>query len=99
DLPSPLKALKKQWYLVIPLVALIWLLISGYTPLFAGTVGLAFTVVLILGASVAIGLPNPAIRALFWIGLGLVCAAFLQFGIWVVAVAILILIIINAFRK
>src|SRR5690554_7066397 len=52
DLPSPLNALKKQWYLVIPLVALVWLLVGGYTPLFAGTVGLAFTVVLILGASV-----------------------------------------------
>jgi len=99
DLPSPLQALKKQWYLVIPLIALVWLLVGGYTPLFAGTVGLAFTVVLILGASVAIGLPNTAIRALFWIGLGLVCAAFLQFGIWVIASAIFALVVINAFRK
>src|SRR5690554_88301 len=41
DLPSPLQALKKQWYLVIPLIALVWLLVGGYTPLFAGTVGLA----------------------------------------------------------
>lgn len=99
DLPSPLKALKKQWYLVIPLIALVWLLIGGYTPLFAGTVGLAFTVVLILGASIAIGLPGRLIRVLFWVGLGLVCAAFLQFGIWVIASAILALIVINAFRK
>src|SRR5690554_7357015 len=99
DLPSPLNALKKQWYLVIPLVALVWLLVGGYTPLFAGTVGLAFTVVLILGASVAIGLPNVAIRTLFWVGLGLVCAAFLQFGIWVIAGAIFALVVVNAFRK
>jgi TRAP transporter 4TM/12TM fusion protein len=35
DLPSPLKAVKEQWYLVIPLVALVWLLVGGYTPLFA----------------------------------------------------------------
>ncbi|MCZ8014192.1 MAG: TRAP transporter permease [Limnobacter sp.] len=99
DLPSPLKAVKEQWYLVIPLVALVWLLVGGYTPLFAGTVGLAFTVVLILGASIAIGLPSTVIRILFWIGLGVVCAAFLQFGIWVIAGAILALIAINALNK
>jgi TRAP transporter 4TM/12TM fusion protein len=99
DLPSPLKAVKEQWYLVIPLVALVWLLVGGYTPLFAGTVGLAFTVVLILGASIAIGLPNTVIRVLFWIGLGVVCAAFLQFGIWVIAGAIIALIALNAMKK
>lgn len=91
--------MKAQWYLVIPLAALVWLLVGGYTPLFAGTVGLAFTVVLILGASIAIGLPSTAIRILFWIGLGIVCAAFLQFGIWVIAGAIIALIAINAMKK
>ncbi len=99
DLPSPWKAVKDQWYLVLPLAALVWLLVGGYTPLFAGTVGLAFTVVLILGASIAIGLPNMVIRILFWMGLGVVCAAFLQFGIWVIAGAILALIAVNALRK
>ncbi|WP_275269862.1 TRAP transporter permease [Limnobacter sp. P1] len=99
DLPNPWKAVKDQWYLVLPLIALVWLLVGGYTPLFAGTVGLAFTVVLILGASIAIGLPNMVIRVLFWMGLGVVCAAFLQFGIWVIASAILALIAINACRK
>lgn len=99
DLPNPWKAVKEQWYLVIPLIALVWLLVGGYTPLFAGTVGLAFTVVLILGASIAIGLPSMVIRMLFWIGLGIVCAAFLQYGIWVIAGAILALIAINAFKK
>ena len=99
DLPNPWKAVKEQWYLVIPLIALVWLLVGGYTPLFAGTVGLAFTVVLILGASIAIGLPNMVIRVLFWIGLGVVCAAFLQFGIWVIAGAIIALIAVNALKK
>ncbi len=99
ELPNPWKAVKDQWYLVIPLIALVWLLVGGYTPLFAGTVGLAFTVVLILGASIAIGLPSTAIRVLFWIGLGVVCAAFLQFGIWVIAGAIITLIAINAMKK
>lgn len=99
DLPNPWKAVKEQWYLVIPLAALVWLLVGGYTPLFAGTVGLAFTVVLILGASIAIGLPGTVIRILFWIGLGVVCAAFLQFGIWVIAGAIIALIAVNALKK
>jgi TRAP transporter 4TM/12TM fusion protein len=99
DLPDPWKAVKDQWYLVIPLIALVWLLVGGFTPVFAGTVGLAFTVVLILGASIAIGLPSMALRILFWIGLGLVCAAFLQFGVWVIASAIIILVAVNAMKQ
>ncbi|MEO8281056.1 MAG: TRAP transporter fused permease subunit, partial [Ideonella sp.] len=51
DLPSPMRALKERWYLILPLMVLVALLFSGYTPLFAGTVGLALTVMLILGGS------------------------------------------------
>ena len=99
ELPSPMKALKEQWYLVLPLLMLIYLLFSGYTPLFAGTVGLALTVLLILGGSIALGLPQGAIRMIFWVGLGLVAAAFLQFGIMVILVAVLALIGWNALSK
>jgi TRAP transporter 4TM/12TM fusion protein len=99
DLPSPLKAITSQWYLILPLAALVWLLFSGYTPLFAGTVGLAFTVMLILGSSIALGLPNQAIRVIFWIGLGLTAAAFFQFGMHVVLVAVAALVAWNAFSK
>ena len=99
ELPSPMKALKEQWYLVLPLLMLIYLLFSGYTPLFAGTVGLALTVLLILGGSIALGLPKGVIRMIFWIGLGLVAAAFLQFGIMVILVAVLALIAWNALSK
>lgn len=99
ELPSPMKALKEQWYLVLPLLMLIYLLFSGYTPLFAGTVGLALTVLLILGGSIALGLPQGAIRMIFWVGLGLVAAAFLQFGIMVILVAVLALIGWNAMSK
>ncbi|MCZ4288980.1 TRAP transporter permease [Hoeflea alexandrii] len=99
ELPSPMKALKAQWYLVLPLLMLIYLLFSGYTPLFAGTVGLALTVLLILGGSIALGLPQGAIRVIFWIGLGLVAAAFLQFGIMVILLAVLALIGWNALSK
>ncbi|MBC7280719.1 TRAP transporter permease [Hoeflea sp.] len=99
ELPSPLKALREQWFLVLPLLMLIYLLFSGYTPLFAGTVGLALTVLLILGGSIALGLPAGVIRVIFWIGLGLVAAAFLQFGIMVILAAVLALIGWNAFSK
>ncbi|MEP3438308.1 MAG: TRAP transporter permease [Hoeflea sp.] len=99
ELPSPMKALKQQWYLVLPLLMLIYLLFSGYTPLFAGTVGLALTVLLILGGSIALGLPNGVIRIIFWVGLGFVAAAFLQFGVNVILAAVLVLIGWNAFSK
>jgi len=99
QLPSPMKALKEQWYLVLPLLMLIYLLFSGYTPLFAGTVGLALTVLLILGGSIALGLPAGVIRIIFWIGLGLVAAAFLQFGIMVILATVLALVAWNALSK
>jgi TRAP transporter 4TM/12TM fusion protein len=77
----------------------VWFLFSGYTPLFAGTVGLSLTVLLILGGSIALGLPNVAIRTVFWVGLGLVAAAFLEWGIWVIALAIAALVLLNAISE
>ena len=74
ELPSALQALKDGWYLILPLAVLVYLLFSGFTPLFAGTVGLALTMMLILGASVVLGLPAGVIRVIFWIGLGLMAA-------------------------
>ena len=62
------EALRDGWYLILPLAALVWLLFSGYTPLFAGTVGLALTALLILGGSVALGLPSTVLRVIFWVG-------------------------------
>ena len=99
ELPSPIKAIREKWYLILPLAVLVYLLFSGYTPLFAGTVGLALTVLLILGGSIALGMPAGAIRYLFWIGLGVVAAAFFKFGIEVIAAAILALVAWNAVSK
>ena len=96
DLPSPGKALRDGWYLLLPLGVLIYLLFSGYTPLYAGTIGLALTVMLILGGSVALGLPGMVIRAIFWVGLGLIAAAFFAYGIDVVLAGIAALIVWNA---
>ena len=54
---------------------------------------------LILGASVALGLPAGAIRLIFWIGLGLIAAAFFQFGIGIVLAAVAALVAWNALSK
>jgi TRAP transporter 4TM/12TM fusion protein len=92
DLPSPLRAVRDGWMLLVPLAILVYLLFTGYTPLFAGTVGLALTVLLILGGSIVLGLPEGVMRAIFWIGLGLVTAAFLEWGTDVLFGAILVLL-------
>lgn len=97
ELPSPRKALREGWFLLLPLAVLVWLLFSGYTPLFAGTVGLALTALLILGGSVVLGLPEGTIRVIFWVGLGLVAAAFFKLGIAVVLAALVALIAVCAF--
>ncbi|KID12579.1 TRAP transporter permease [Ponticoccus alexandrii] len=98
-LPSPLKAIKDGWMLLVPLGVLVYLLFGGYTPLFAGTVGLGLTVLLILGGTIVLGLPSTVFRTVFWIGLGLVTAAFLQFGTNVLFAAIVALLIWCALSK
>ncbi|CAN5224058.1 TRAP transporter permease [soil metagenome] len=94
--PSAIDALRQRWYLVLPLAALVYLLFSGYTPLFAGSIGLALTVMLILGTAIVAKVPALAIRILFWIGLGLVAASFLRFGIQVLVIATGLLVAWNA---
>jgi len=92
DLPSPARALRENWPLLLPLAMLVYLLFTGYTPLYAGTVGLALTVLLILGGSAVLGLPAGVLRLIFWIGLGLTAAAFLEYGIWIIVAAVSALI-------
>ena len=99
ECPSALNAVRRSWYLILPLVALVYLLFSGYTPLFAGSVGLALTVMLILGTAIAAGLPAPAIRIVFWVGLGLVAAAFLEYGVYVLVGALTVLVVWNLWSR
>jgi TRAP transporter 4TM/12TM fusion protein len=73
--PSVLAALKRDWYLVLPLAVLVYMLFTGYTPLFAGWVGLALTMILILGKALVSPLGAALLRAGFWIALGLVGGA------------------------
>ena len=92
QLPSPLAAFKRQWHLALPLAVLVYLLMVGYTPLFAGSIGLALTVVMILGGSLALGLNGTAMRTVLWIVLGLICATFLRYGVNVLLLLILVLV-------
>ena len=97
-LPSPLKALRERWYLALPLAVLVFMLFHGFTPLFAGTIGLALTVGLLLGTGVALGFKTMTLRVIFWVGLGLIAGALLRNGMDVRVVAGLIagLIALNA---
>ncbi|QSX30160.1 TRAP transporter permease [Shewanella cyperi] len=84
ECPNPWQALAARWYLLIPLLVLIGLLFSGRTPLFSGTVGLALTAMVILGSALILGVSSKAMRLVFWIVLGLLCAGFFRLGIGVV---------------
>lgn len=99
ELPSAGRALKEKWYLILPLAVLVYLLFSGYTPLFAGSIGLALTVVLILASALALGLVSETVRLVFWIGLGLIAAAFLWLGVTLVLGLVALLIIMNLFVR
>ncbi|HEV8389063.1 MAG TPA: TRAP transporter fused permease subunit, partial [Dongiaceae bacterium] len=93
QLPSFMGEVRANWYLILPLLALVYLLFAGFTPLFAGAVGLALTVVLILGLAIASGLPAMALRVLFWIALALICAISIRFTVAAVALVTLALMI------
>ncbi len=88
SLPNPWDAVRQHWPLVLPLAALVYLLFAGYTPIFAGTMGLALTVVLILGTPLAALIGPLAFRMVFWIALGLAAAAFMRFGVNILALVI-----------
>ena len=87
EIPSAWKALVARWYLVLPLAALVYMLFEGFTPLYAGSMGLALTVALILGASITLGFSNTVLRYIFWIGLALVVGAVSRNGLEIVPVA------------
>ncbi|MCL4757679.1 MAG: TRAP transporter permease [Rhodocyclaceae bacterium] len=94
DCPDPWVAVRRNWYLLLPLAMLVFLLFSGYTPLFSGMVGLSLTAVLILGAAVAMRLSGKALRFAFWIALGIFCSGFFKWGISAVLAVIAALALI-----
>jgi TRAP transporter 4TM/12TM fusion protein len=101
EIPSAWRALVDRWYLVLPLAALVYMLFEGFTPLYAGSMGLALTVALILGASIVHGFSNTALRYVFWIGLALVAAAVSHDGLDIFRIVgvVAALIAISAFTR
>ncbi|NDP38177.1 MAG: TRAP transporter permease [Rhodoferax sp.] len=99
ECPNPWTAVRLRWYLLLPLVGLVTLLFSGYTPLFSGTVGLALTVVLIFGAASLSGVRSLGRRALFWVLLGFACAGFFQFGVGTFFVIVALLLALTFIRR
>ena len=87
ECPDPWAAVRLRWYLLLPLVGLVALLFSGYTPLFSGTVGLGLTVILIFGAAVLTGVK------------GLACAGFFEFGVGTFFVLTAVLVAITYLRR
>jgi TRAP transporter 4TM/12TM fusion protein len=90
EMPSALKALTDKWFLVLPLAALVYMLFEGFTPLYAGIVGLSLTAGLILGASIALGFSSTALRVIFWVALALIVGAASRNGLDIRFVALII---------
>jgi TRAP transporter 4TM/12TM fusion protein len=78
--PNPWAAIRQRWYLLIPLVVLVGLLMTGRTPMLAGTIGLVLTATVILGSAIALNLKGVPLRVAFWIALGLIAAGALKLG-------------------
>ncbi|MFJ2536018.1 TRAP transporter permease [Pseudomonas sp. NPDC087614] len=97
--PSALGAVKEKWYLLIPLLVLVYLLFSGRTPLFSGMVGLALTAIVILGSAIILRVQSFGLRCAFWIALGILCTGFFQLGIGVIFAVVAVLVLICAFIK
>ncbi|MDM0047229.1 TRAP transporter permease [Variovorax dokdonensis] len=91
ECPNPWTAIRLRWYLILPLAVLVWLLFSGYTPLFSGMVGLALTVVLIFGAALTVRFGNYPLRVLFWVLIGLAASSFFKWGIGAIIVLALVM--------
>jgi TRAP transporter 4TM/12TM fusion protein len=79
--PNPWTALKENWYLALPLAARVYMLFHGFTPMFAGMVGLALTAIMILGVAIAARTSQRAFRYAFWIAIGLGASTFVKWGI------------------
>jgi TRAP transporter 4TM/12TM fusion protein len=97
--PSAIGALKKNWFLLMPLAALVVLLFAGYTPLFAGTVGLGLTAMVIFSHPIVAAIPQPALRIVFWILLGLSAALFFEYGVWLLISMVAMLMAVTVWVK
>jgi TRAP transporter 4TM/12TM fusion protein len=95
--PNPWHAIRDNWYLILPLAALVVMLFEGFTPMFAGMMGLALTAILILGSAIAARISQTAFRVVFWFAMGLAAASFAKWGIQPVLAVIAALAVGNLF--
>ncbi|MBN2752746.1 MAG: TRAP transporter permease [Rhodospirillaceae bacterium] len=99
ELPDWKRALKKGWFLLMPLGLLVYLLFRGYTPLFSGTISLAVTAALIMGLPIAGRLSHTALRMVFWVVLGAAGGLFFEYGVDVVFLVLSVLVVVLLFLK
>ena len=99
ECPSARRALAQGWYLLLPLAILVFLLASGYTTLESGVAALALTAILMLGIAASLGLSGRPLRVLFWIVLGVACAAAMERGVSAFLAIVGILVVIVAFVR
>lgn len=93
--PSVRAALRGQWPLLLPLVVLVYLLLTGYTPMFAGLLGIAVTAFLLLGQPLAEKFGLFPVRVVFWVGLGIAATGLFEAGIVPVLVLLAALAVAN----
>jgi TRAP transporter 4TM/12TM fusion protein len=98
ELPSAWHEIKNNWFLILPLLVLVYLLFAGYTPLFAGAVGLSLTALLMLGMTLATGMRELAVRVVFWVVLGVLAAIALWMSVVFVLVLLAAMILWSAFQ-
>ena len=99
DCPDWREALFKRGHLLLPLVGLVYLIMAGYTPMFAAIAGLSLTAILILGGTASHVFNRTVLRAIFWIVIGFGASAFFKLGIVPVLALIAVLIGINIVHK
>ncbi|GAB4232592.1 MAG: TRAP transporter permease [Deltaproteobacteria bacterium] len=63
ELPRLWMVLSERWHLLLPLGALVYLLLAGYTPMFAGFYGIVLTIALIMIQALRAAHRRPAVRA------------------------------------
>ena len=95
QLPDWLGALRRKWYLCLPLGVLVYLMFGGYTALFAGIVSMGLTILLILGAPVSARIGPRAGRYVFWIVLGALTGLFFEYGIDALMVLVALMVVVT----
>jgi len=91
--------MRKQWYLTLPLVVLVYLLLTGYTPLFAGFYGVLLTVALIMLHALWAAYPGRELRGLILVAVAAGGGLVYRFQTHGALAFLALLAIASAFRR